>query len=544
MRRSVLLAGTVAVAVACSSKSSGPAPYVPPPASTVVDDRGPVKIRRELVMVPGVTPPPNPVGGAATPPEQNVLRLTRYRVDADPPRSARAIVVVMPGFLGGAGSVDGLAKAVVRRSTDQDAYEAWAVDRRANLLEDTWGEDVAEVRQDPELAHQYYFGGATVEGKTFAGFTTGAQLPWASEWGLATTLGDLRNAIALVPAADRASRVVLVGHSLGASLVEEYAAWDFAGAPGYGDLAGLVLVDGVAGHEGEAQLPVDQKTYETGGAPGPGGIGQSLGLVSDIRAGNTLYTLPLLGIKVYSGAEYLAMRAHWTGGDVEADTDRDQLLSVLLATPHLPAMTDRAAFGFAFNRDSAALSFAAVACGEPSGGPVAPVKSALGSTIQAPSDPGATYGWTDYDQSTPRGNTSIDDFARAWYEGPQLNFGEWYFTQRLVLDPPVASTLVMQGSDWPVSAYGLAATHGRDIGVPVLAAACALVGTTSAFDKLRATVKTDPSKFQTIAQPQLTHLDCVGGTDDPGSDVGKWYDALVAFVSASTPAGGVVVPVQ
>src|ERR1039458_4861547 len=131
----------------CSSSSggsSGPAVYTTPPASTIIVDSGPVSIRRELVLVPGVTPPPNPVLHKATPAAQNQLRITRYRVDADPPRPARAIVVIMPGFLGRAGSADGVAKAVVRRSTAQDAYEAWAVDRRANLLEDTWGEDVAE----------------------------------------------------------------------------------------------------------------------------------------------------------------------------------------------------------------------------------------------------------------------------------------------------------------------------------------------------------------------------------------------------------------
>jgi pimeloyl-ACP methyl ester carboxylesterase len=529
----------VLVCCSSSSKSPGSQVYAPPPASTVVEDAGPVKIRRELVLVPGVVPPPNPVGNAATPPAQNMLRITRYRVDADPPLPARAVVVVMPGFLGGAGSVDGIAKSIVRRSTSTDAYEGWAIDRRSNLLEDTWGEDVAEVFQDPDQANDYYFQEDTVQGQTFAGFLTGGQLPWASEWGLATTVGDLRNVLALVPEEQRSSRVILVGHSLGASIVEEYAAWDFAGTPGYADLAGLVLVDGVAGNEGQTTLPVTQDVYENGGGTAPGGFGQNIGLVSDIRPGNTLFTLPLLGVKVYAAAEYLAMRAHWTGPAIEADDERDSLLSVLLASPQVPAMTDRAVFGFAFNRDSAALSFTAVSCGEPTGGAIGPVTSALGSTIQAPTDPSATYSWIDYDQSTPPGNTSIDDFARAWYEGPQLNFGEWYFTQRLALDPPAASTLVMAPTDWPVATYGLDAEHGHDIDVPILAAACALVGTTSAFANLQATVKTAPASFQTISQPQLTHLDCVDGTDDPGSDVGKWYDALFAFVNASTPPGGV-----
>ena len=542
---SILFAACSGGLLACSSGGAGPgapAPFALPPASTVVVDRGPVTLRRELVLVPGATPPPNPVLKKATPAAQNQLRITRYRVDADPPRPARAIVVVMPGFLGGAGSVDGLAKAVVRRSTAQDAYEAWAIDRRANLLEDTWGEDVAEALQDPGQAAAYYFQGASVRGKTFGGFTTSGELPWASEWGLATTIADLHNVLELVPAADRAARVILVGHSLGASIVEEYAAWDFNGTPGFKDLAGLALIDGVSGSEGATTLPVDQTTYEQGGAMAPGGFGPSLGVIKDIQAGNTLYALPLLGVKVYAIAEYTAMRAHWSGSRVEVDGERDSLLSVLLSTPKVPALSDRAAFGFAFNKDSEPLSFVAVSCGEPTGGPIGPVSSALGGTIQAPTDPTATYQWVDYDRSSPRGNTSIDDFARAWYEGPQLNFGEWYFTQRLALDPAVAGTLVMRPTDWPAATYGLRAEHGRDIDVPVLAAACALLGKTSAFDALEATVKTPAARFQTIALPALTHIDCVGGTDDGGSDVARWYDAVVAFANGATPSGGVVVP--
>lgn len=57
-------------------------------------------------------------------------------------------------------------------------------------------------------------------------------------------------------------------------------------------------------------------------------------------------------------------------------------------------------------------------------------------------------------------------------------------------------------------------------------------------------MKTPAAKFRTIAQPQLTHLDCVDGTDDSGGDVKRWYDALVAFAQGSTPSGGVVVPVD
>ena len=36
----------------------------------------------------------------------------------------------------------------------------------------------------------------------------------------------------------------LGGHSAGASTAVAYAAWDFAGRPGFRDLSGLVLIDG------------------------------------------------------------------------------------------------------------------------------------------------------------------------------------------------------------------------------------------------------------------------------------------------------------
>jgi hypothetical protein len=550
MLRLALPAVAFCFVAACSSTSSAPpgtvppadagvqdAPaFVPPPASTVVEDPGSVAIRREVLVVDGVVPPPNPLKNAATPPEQNKVRVVRYRVDADPPKPARAIFVMMPGFLAGAGAFDAIARAIVRRSTATDSFEAWAIDRRANFLEDTFGLDVAEVMQDPSIAHSYYFDQNPVLGQSFAGFLDGAALPWTSEWGLATTVGDLRNVITKVPQADRAQRVILFGHSLGAAIAEEYAAWDFGGQPGYADIAGLALLDGVAGNEGKA-APFDQPTYENGD-PDAGGLGAQLGVNSDIRNGNTFFALPFLGVKAYVVSEYTAMRARWTGTLVEADTTRDDLLGVTLGLSPLPKMTDRAAFGFAFDENSAPFPFVAVSCGEGNGGAITPYESALSGMKLHPSDPTATYGWTEYDMTVPKENTSIDDFARAWYEGPGLNLAEWYFAQRLTVDVQAASTLNVTAADWRASSYGLLAEHGPDIDVPILAVALALEQTSSVFDALQATVKTPAASFSTMALPQLQHVDGVAGADDPGSAVKQWYDALVAFGLASTPAGG------
>ncbi len=530
MRRAL----TVLAVAACSS--SPPAPtYTPPPASIVVDDPGPVKIRREAFVIDGEVSP-------GTPADQNKVRIVRYRVDSDPPKPARAIVVMMPGFLGGAGSLDGVARAVVRRSTDTDAFEAWAIDRRSNLLEDTFGVDVAESLHDASYARSYYVDADPVFGKTFDGFLNGANYPWASEWGAATTLGDLRKAIALVPQADRASRVILLGHSMGGALVEEYAAWDFAGTPGYSEIAGLVLVDGETGNEGDAQSPIDQNTYENGSPTSTQGPFPQLGVVKDIRAGNVFLQLPFLGDKAYVVSEYVAMLARWAPKDIAVDPARDNLLSVLLGQSPMPKLTNRAAFGFAFDSDSCGLQIAAIACGAGTGGAITSYQSALGGTLDHPSDPAATYDWIEFDASNPVENTSIDDAARAWYEGQQLNFAEWYFPQRLPIDVGAALTLNITAGDWRTQ-YGLLAEHGAEIDKSVLATG-SVVAKAGAYDKLQALLpRKDPDAFTTLELPTLTHIDWVVGTDVPGSPVAQWYDALVAFALKQTPAGSTTVPI-
>jgi hypothetical protein len=542
----------------CSSSSpAAPSPaFVPPPASVVVDDGSPVKLRREAFVIDGFKAPPNPKTGAVTPPELNRVRVVRYRVDADPPRPARAVFIMMPGFLGGAGSLDGTARAMVRRSTATDAIEAWAVDRRSNLLEDTHGLDVAEVTHDASQATSYYFDGATVAGKSFEGFHSGSADTYASEWGLATTIGDLQAIVALVPAADRASRIVLLGHSLGGAIVEEYAAWDFGGAAGTKSLAGLVLVDGVAGGEGAAQPPMDENAYANGAPQSAGAFGPQPGVETDIRGGSVFTTLPFLGTKAYVVSEYVSILARTAPDAVAVDATRDGLLSVLLGQSPMPKLTNRAAFGFAFDVKSCGLQIAAISCGEGKAGPITEYDSVLGGKLSHPSDPSATYAWTEFDQTSPHENTSIDDAARAWYEGPGLNFAEWYFPQRLSIDAQAARTLNAKPGDWRVDKYGLLASRGSEIDVPIFAVGSVVAASASAYDGIKTFAgpigtgrpqagkpRTDPDAFSTLILPTLTHIDWVVGTDASGSPVGRYYDALYAFAIKSTPAGGVTVAV-
>ena len=530
-----------------------PPPYVPPPASTLVDS-APVAIRREVLRVAAPAPPPNPnaTAFAETPPENNFVRVVRYRLDSEPPRPARAIAVLMPGFLGGAGSFEPLARALVRRSAPDAAIEVWAIDRRSNFLEDHHGLDVAEVRGDPELASRYYFAGDEVEGRRFPGLLSQEQTAFMSEWGLATTISDLQAVLGLVPTAGRKSHVVLIGHSLGASIVEEYAAWDFTGRPGYEDLAGLVLIDGTTGAEGNATPPISLTQYQDGlggSFPRPG--------LSKIRSRDRFYTLPLLGSEIYVTAGISALRAAWRPMDVVSDPDRDSALRVLLGLNAVPALTNRAALGFSFDRAYNALSFAAVSCGVGTGGRIEKYRSLLGADLLHPTDPAATYDWVDFDKTQPTGHTALTDLAQAWFHGPGLDFAEWYFPARLALDAPAAGSLVLASSDWPRSMFGLRAAHGRSLDLPILALAAGLAGKGSgdqhAYDALRQLVdavpigpgrpqaglpRTRAEAFRVLAYPQLTHIDPILGADSPISQAQEWYRELHEFLLRNTTAAG------
>jgi pimeloyl-ACP methyl ester carboxylesterase len=535
-----------------------PGPYAPLPASAIVEE-GAVKIRREVLVIDGAKAPDNPQvkSGGATPAEYQRVRVVRYRMETGTgqPAPARAIAVLMPGFLGGAGSFDPLARAIVRRSTPDAPLEAWAIDRRSNLLEDHHGLDVAEHYRDASKASAYYLEGAEVEGKTFAGFAP--QQAYIAEWGLATTIGDLRAAIALVPQAERRGRVTLVGHSLGASIAEEYAAWDFDGTPGFSELASLVLVDGVSGSEGDAAPPRTQEQYEKGGDPAPGGFGATPGLEA-VRKSTRYFTLPILGSKVYPVASILGMRALFAPDDIVDDVDRDNLMQTLLSLGKMPKVTNRAAMGLSFDASTNALSFAAVKCGEAEGGPMEPYTSAFGPTLVHPADPTATYRWVDHDKTSPRENTSLDTLARVWFEGPGLDFAEWYFPQRLTIDVPLAATLSLTDADWPAATYGMRAFHGAALDLPIFAHAAGLMGgDTSRFDRLRSLVsavpigtdrpasgepRTSDRAFRTLGSPDFSHIDPLLGADDPGSPVGAWYDALAGWMLQNAPPGGASVP--
>ncbi len=85
---------------------------------------------------------PLPASSPPHPEACDYLGYLRYRSPRGPrnPAKARAILIAMPGFLGGAASFDQVARNVVRDAAKRGrSVEFWALDRRANCLEDHHG---------------------------------------------------------------------------------------------------------------------------------------------------------------------------------------------------------------------------------------------------------------------------------------------------------------------------------------------------------------------------------------------------------------------
>lgn len=480
-------------------------------------------VRRERFFVDAPAPPPNPATMAATPAMFNRVPVMRYRVDATPAAAVRAVVVAMPGFLGGAGSFDPLARSLVKRAnTGGSPVEVWVIDRRANLLEDLRGMSAADRLGDPEVAAGYYNDqSVTIGGEVFGGYrrANDAALSFMSEWGLATTLGDLRAVISRVP--QPREHVVLMGHSLGATMVESYAAWDFDGAGGYRSLAGMVLLDGVAG--GSA---ASESEWRSGSMGGP--FGSTAGVEALRRSGPYFTSLPILGVGALATSEIVARRAALSPSAVVADPSRDRVLRLLFSLTAVPPLTNAAAMGLAFDEGSCPLAFARMSMGQPTGGPLRMVTNPFASAerLTVPGGRTETYSWIDAPMSAPPEFTSLSNAASAWSTTP-TNFGEWYFPTRLSLDTSVVGNFRLAADSWQVR-EGIRATHGAEVDVPVLAVATALVGRASAFEGMRARVaptvgadlpaagadRMSERGFRALFVPGMTHLDPLTGDDD------------------------------
>ncbi len=350
-------------------------------------------------------------------------RYAKVYVEKVGPRSAKHVLVLIPGTFAGAGSFDLVAHELVKRVK---GLQVWSIDRRPNQLEDT----SAMVRAlrgtvTSRQAFDYYLGwiGDPSVSPRYRPLDD-ADYTFARRWGLKLAMEDTRR---VVRAARRGGRtVILGGHSLGASSALAYATWDFHGHAGYRDIAGLVLIDGGGASTGSSTLAEAEQS------------------IRDLQDSSPW--LDLLGIGL-----------PWAAGVLEETGAIGALrepnaASVGQASPLLPAefkppvpVTNRAQFGYAFDYRT---SPAALALIHVHSGHVAPQAG-----------PDGLHGWVD------SGVTPVASLARIAAHEPG-NFAEWYYPKRLTIDVRGASGYTRtKVTDF----LGLRTWHRRGVNVPLYA---------------------------------------------------------------------------
>jgi pimeloyl-ACP methyl ester carboxylesterase len=401
------------------------------------------------------------------------------------PKNADRVLVLMPGTQGGAGDFTLLARDLLKQV---EGLQVWAIDRRTQALEDTsvFAEALVGEKSLQEM-FDYYLGWITNGGTPAAHFQflNPDTVPFAREWGMATALDDARE---VVLAANKGGReVILGGHSLGASLTAAYAAWDFNGKPGYKDVDGLVLIDG--------GLLGSFDAYD---------LAQAQQQIADLQTSNPF--LDLLGIGIPEAAGLFA-----EVGGAYARLEPAAAATTIQNYPLLPAefkpsvaVTNRALFGFAFDRDSspAALGLLHVNAGQ----------------LAASGDP---RDWED------GGVTPVARLAALFGQEP-VNATEWYFPKRLTIDTNGADAMKMNDV---ATFLGLRLMHTNQIDVPIYAFQTDLTdgGVLDGAKALVRRAKTTKKQALLInGDPQQSHLDPL--TAAPKQS--KFFKNLVGFLDA------------
>jgi hypothetical protein len=549
----LVLLGLVGItATAPAALSPGAIEEAPVPSAA--DDRG------EVVESFVRTYDPLPASAGPHPPACDWLGHLRFRHRDGPARAtdADAVVVLIPGFLGGAANFDQVARNTVRNASARGRFvEVWALDRRANCLEDHTGVVAAARARDPAVAYDYYWGGREVDGKRFEGFASATEAGFLREFGLARTIRDWHTVLTrgIPNPRQRAEKVICGGHSLGGPLTAAFASWDFDGDPGttadagYNQCAGLVGFDTLVTIGGTS-----------GGGPGlfdVFGVGGRTGATPFVDVPpltpETIQLPPVFAVGAFHhpGSTDLIRRLPRTANIDLAQRVLFSRDAVNFATG-VPSIRDfnlsnELVLAGVFDDNSAALSFLRASLGQAVGGPLADKKFPTpDETMAIPEEPATPlYSWQSYDRVGTDGApialndagrpytsresevTSLREFARTHFEAP-ANYIEQYFPTKILVD-----VLAAEGGD---RGGDLAALRHDGPGMrPLLLIQAGDSDDNSAPDTGEPTLGAErPNRFSSsreLTLPGYNHLDVVGaartqndGRPEPASA------ALTAFV--------------
>ena len=402
------------------------------------------------------------------------------------PSGAKNVLVLEPGTSAAAAYFVPLAKWIVSKTS---GWQVWSVERRENLLEDQSELNLfKEHKATTTQLYNYYLGyikdsSITHHYQPVANST----VEFAKQWGMNVAVQDLHGVIGA--AKKLGGKVVLGGHSLGASVVTAYATWDFGGHAGADELAGLIYIDG-----GSTTTPMSaQEATQT---------------LQALDAPSASPWLAFGGIAAPYAGLFEATGAASTLLDPNAPSLGQT--SGLLPSDIVPSVrvTNVGQYGYALNSSTSPASLLAA-------------QAHLGQGIASQ---GPTHGWNGTGALTP-----IDRFA-TMFSGAGIhssNGTEWYFPQRLTDD----SGAVANGNANPAqSVLDVDATMGHSLpkNLLIYAFGARLGGASIPEDaQVLAQQSGIPMSNLTLANYQSTysHNDPAGAYPD-----NAFFDRLVPFL--------------
>jgi pimeloyl-ACP methyl ester carboxylesterase len=429
-------------------------------------------VRVDYVSLPGYDEP-------NTPDDYDKALYLRYFLPNETPNT---IMVIVPGIFGGATSVDILARQLVAAIS---GLEVWAVDRRANLLEDLSALQEALASRKAQAAYDYYVTNFGTE----TGFTPvpAEDLHFMADWGLEVHLRDLHEIVKQAEAT--APRVILAGHSLAGSIVGYYAAFRFEDGAGYTHLDGLVLIEGALGRTGGFDRePRGLNLGPLELLPGTEGLREGRG---------TPYLTFGLTPQFYARREAMAMLARFEPNELFEGDIYDFPVTNLAAvgigedSQYGPSTVFSSSLGEALN-----ATFS---------GNLTAVLLAGGQGIYNRSVTGVAEGYEFVDWSNEGAVSDIGEVLKSWTNA-YTNRSEWYFPLRLALDIGQYEVKLENTPGFvpnsEVTVPTLAVGAGRGL--------CQTLEAFSAYSNSRV-----GSLFSSYIIPDYTHLDIVQSKNNP-----------------------------